>query len=129
MRVFFKHPKYDLRHFRVFLVVLSAQCASLVCDFALLNHFFCKKLRFLYILHDFLFGIWAVQNLGSSHDASVFHGFEKPKNRNRRGPGIRLLGRPFVSRYIQFLCRWVASIIESFLVFSSTCTSMLLLHY
>jgi hypothetical protein len=47
----------------------------------------------------------------------TIHSFEKPKNRNRRGPGIRLLGRPYVSRYIQFLWRWVASIIESFLVF------------
>jgi hypothetical protein len=37
--------------------------------------FFCKKLRFSYILQVFLFGIgirfWAVENLGSSHHASV----------------------------------------------------------
>ena len=30
--------------------------SSLVCDFALLSHFFCKKIRFSQILQDFLFG-------------------------------------------------------------------------
>jgi hypothetical protein len=50
---------------------------SLVRDFALLGLFFCKKLRFSYILEDFLFWVgigirfWAVENLGSSHHASV----------------------------------------------------------
>ena len=47
----------------------------LVRDFALLSHFFCKRLRFSYILQDFLFGIgiwiWAVEKLRSSHHASV----------------------------------------------------------
>jgi hypothetical protein len=37
--------------------------------------FFCKKLRFSYILQDFLFGIgiwfWVVDDLGSSHQVSV----------------------------------------------------------
>ena len=49
-------------------------CVSPVRDFAF-NHFFSKKLMFSYILQDFLFGIgiwiWAVENLGSSHHASV----------------------------------------------------------
>ena len=50
-------------------------CVPQVCDFALRNNstiFFWRKLRFSYISLD-LFGIWfwAVENLGSSHHASV----------------------------------------------------------
>ena len=37
--------------------------------------FYCKKLRFSYVLQNFLFEItiwsWAVENLGSSHHASI----------------------------------------------------------
>ena len=61
------------------LTVISAQILSLsIHDFALLSHFFWKKLRFSYILQDFLFGsgvwIWAVENLRSSHHAFVVCG-------------------------------------------------------
>ena len=46
-----------------------------VGDYALLSHFFRKKLRFSYILQDFLFGIgiwiWVVESLRSSHHAFV----------------------------------------------------------
>ena len=56
-------------------------CVSLVRDFALLSHFSCKKLRFSYILQDFLFGIgiwiWAVEILRSSHYASIVRALKK----------------------------------------------------
>ena len=69
----------DVRYFRVFFVVQSAQILSLclIRDFALF--FFCKQLIFSYILQDFLFGIgiwfWAVENLGSSHHMSVVRAY------------------------------------------------------
>ena len=48
---------------------------SLVGDFSLLSHFFYKKLEFSYSSQDFLFEIgiwfWTVDNLVSSHDASL----------------------------------------------------------
>ena len=49
---------------------------STIRDFALLSHCFCKKLRFSYILQNFLFGIWiwAVENFRSSHHASLVRG-------------------------------------------------------
>ena len=57
----------------IFAQILSR--VSLVHDIALFNHFFCKKLWYSYIPQDFLFGIgigiWAVENLRSSHHASV----------------------------------------------------------
>ena len=63
-------------------VVVHTVCSNFVTvypyldrDFTLLSHFSCKKLRFSYILQDFLFGIgiwiWAAENLRSSHHASV----------------------------------------------------------
>ena len=58
----------------------KSNCVSLVCDFALLSQFFCKKLsssNSSYILQYFLFGIgiwfWAVENLGSSYHVSTVH--------------------------------------------------------
>ena len=51
-------------------------CVSLVCIFSLLKHYLCKKLRFSYILQDFLFGIGigTVENFRSSQHASVVRG-------------------------------------------------------
>ena len=61
--------------FGSYYLLKFCHCVSLVRDFALLSYFFCKKLRFLDILQDFLFGIriwsWAVENLGSSHHEFV----------------------------------------------------------
>ena len=64
-----------LGYFWWYYLLKFCHCVSLVCDFALLIHFFCKKLRLSYILHNFIFGIgicfWAVENLESNHHVSV----------------------------------------------------------
>ena len=58
---FFKYSKEVLRYLRVLLVVLSAQilslCIPVVCDFALLSHFFCKKLGFYTFNRIFYLGL------------------------------------------------------------------------
>ena len=57
-----------LVHFWYYLLTFC-HCASVVCDFSFVAHFFCKKQRFSYILQNFLLGIgiqfWAVENLES----------------------------------------------------------------
>ena len=57
------------------MVVLISSNFVTVRDLALPSHFFCKELRFSYILQDFSFGIriwfWAVENLGSNHHVSI----------------------------------------------------------
>ena len=94
MRVFFKNPKYFGRYlagylrwiltlgntFRVFWVVLSAQIlSSLVRDFALLNHFLCKKLTFTFTGFSGI-GIWAAND----SNASVVRGQEERKKKERK---------------------------------------------
>ena len=77
--LFFRYPKQvEGFYFRVFLVMYLVKLWYLVHQFELLSHFFCKKLRFSYILEDFLFGFgiqfWAIENLRSSHYASEVRG-------------------------------------------------------
>ena len=46
-----------LEYFRQYYLLKFCHCVSPVRDFALLRHFFCKKLMFSCILQKFLFGI------------------------------------------------------------------------
>ena len=63
-----------LGYFREYDLLKFCHCVSLIRDFALLSHFFSKKI-FSYILLVFLFGIgtwiWAVDNLRSKNHGSV----------------------------------------------------------
>ena len=80
--------------------------------FALLSHFFCKKLKFSYSLTRFPFGIgiwiWAVENLGYSHLSSVVRGcFHRVKNSTW---GIFLGGHWHCRTFYQHTCRVAAAV-------------------
>ena len=51
-----RSAEYVVRYFWNYYLLKFFHCVSVVCDFVLLGHVFCKKLRFLYILQDFRFG-------------------------------------------------------------------------